>query len=71
MSPVDLVGRVTFWEMELPSLERYRQRSPFGKDCSGSLCILGVGGSLWEVSLEERNLNGSLDFEQFSRVLPD
>ena len=44
MPPIDLVGRVTFWEMELPSLERYRQRSPFGKDYSGPPLYLGSRG---------------------------
>ena len=72
MPPVVQVDRAALWEVELPSLERHRERSPFGKDCSLSLCILEVGDTLWgRRSLEERNLNGSLDSEQFSPVLPD
>lgn len=72
MPPVVQVDRAALWEVELPPLERHRKRSSFGKDCSGSLCILEVGGTpCGGQSLEERNLNGSLDSKQFSPVLPD
>ena len=47
MPPVVQVDRAALWEVELPSLVRHRERSPFGKDCSLSLCILEVGDTLW------------------------
>lgn len=43
MPGVVKMDRAAWWEAELPSLERLRQRSPFGCDCWGRLHILGRG----------------------------
>ena len=66
MPPVVQVDRAALWEVELPSLERHRERSPFGKDCSLSLCILEVGDTLWgRRSLEERMIKIDGDIYMF------